>query len=65
MKIIFEIIIMVSSELSKIFFALKNYYDKKLVLHEKIARISVFSRNTGVVVRPKVSYLRVVGLFPT
>jgi len=56
---------MVSNELSEIFFALKNYYDKKLVLHEKIARISVFSRNTGVVVRPKVSYLRVVGLFPT
>jgi len=45
MKIIFEIIIMVSNELSKIFFALKNYYDEKLVLHEKIARISLFSRN--------------------
>jgi len=45
MKIIFEIIIMVSNELSEIFFALKNYYDEKLVLHEKIAWISVFSRN--------------------
>jgi hypothetical protein len=65
MKIIFEIIIMVSNELSKIFFALKNHYDKKLVLHQKIARISVFLRNTGIVVWPEVSYLRVVGLFPT
>jgi hypothetical protein len=36
---------MVSNELSEIFFALKNNYDKKLVLHEKIARIIVFSRN--------------------
>jgi len=45
MKIIFEIIIMVSDELDEIFSALKNYYDEKLVLHEKNARISVFSRN--------------------
>jgi hypothetical protein len=36
---------MVSNELSEIFFALKNYYDKKLILHEKSARISLFSRN--------------------
>jgi hypothetical protein len=36
---------MISNELSEIFFALKNFYDKKLVLHEKIARISVFSRS--------------------
>jgi len=45
MKIIFEIIIMVSDELDEIFSTLKNFYDKKLVLYEKIARISEFSRN--------------------
>jgi hypothetical protein len=45
MKIIFEIIIMVSNELEEIFSTLKNFYDEKLVLHEKIARISEFSRN--------------------
>jgi hypothetical protein len=45
MKIIFEIIIMVFNELEEIFPTLKNFYDERLVLYEKIARISEFSRN--------------------
>jgi len=34
-----------SNELEEIFSTLKNFYDEKLVLYEKIARISGFSRN--------------------
>jgi len=34
-----------SNELEEIFSMLKNFYDEKLVLYEKIARISGFSRN--------------------
>jgi hypothetical protein len=33
-----------SNELEEIFLTLKNFYDKKLVLYEKIARISEFSK---------------------
>jgi hypothetical protein len=35
---------MMHNELSKIFFALNNFYDKQLPLHEKIARISLTSK---------------------
>jgi hypothetical protein len=35
----------VSNELEEIFSTLKNFYDEKLVLYEKIARISEFSKN--------------------
>jgi hypothetical protein len=34
-----------SNELEEIFSTLKNFYDEKLVLYEKNARISGFSRN--------------------
>jgi hypothetical protein len=34
-----------SNDLEEIFLTLKDVYDEKLVLYEKIARISVFSRN--------------------
>jgi len=44
-KYFFEIIIMISNELSKIFFALKDHHDKKLLLYKKNASISLISRN--------------------
>jgi len=37
---------MISNELSKIFFALKDYHDKKLLLYKKIASISLISSNS-------------------
>jgi len=40
----FEITITMHNELSDIFFALKNFHDKQLPLHEKIARISWTSK---------------------
>ena len=45
MKVIFEIMKKVSNELEEIFSTLKNFYDEKLVLYEKIAWISEFSKN--------------------
>jgi len=42
MKVIFEIMKKVSNELEEIFSTLKNFYDEKLVLYEKITRISEF-----------------------
>jgi len=41
---IHEITITIHNELSNIFFALKNFHDKQLPLHEKIASISLISK---------------------
>jgi hypothetical protein len=40
-----------SNELEEIFLTLKDVYDEKLVLYEKIARISEFQRNIFVTTR--------------
>jgi hypothetical protein len=51
MKIIFEIIIMVSDELEEIISTLKNFYDEKLVLYEKIAGLVNFQGTIFVTTR--------------
>ena len=43
-NIFFKIMKKGSNELEEIFLTLKNFYDEKLVLYEKIARISEFSK---------------------
>jgi len=43
-NIFFKMMKKTSNELEEIFLTLKDVYDKKLVLYEKIARISEFSK---------------------
>jgi len=40
-KFFFDIIIMILNELTKIFFALKDHHEKKLLLYKKISSISL------------------------